>query len=197
MTEVLHPALKAIIKKKLPVRLARIEKAQAQIDFMELSAPFNPAPTNDAEKAEQHREQYLKAIQGCSLAQFDLAFRYVDGQDIEKNEEKAAYWFKKAAIQGDLLAQYNLGLRYRKGLGVEKSEKKAAYWLTRCAIQGDALAQYHLGLMYRNGRGVEKDNHEAAFWFYVSARQGDVEAQREFATTILTLDAPFLYWQRQ
>src|SRR5690554_8203549 len=41
-----------------------------------------------------------KAEQGDVKAQYDLGFRFEMGIDVDKNYEKALYWYKKAAEQG-------------------------------------------------------------------------------------------------
>ncbi len=47
-------------------------------------------------------ELYLKAAkQGHVDSQFNLAVLYDIGQGVEKNRQKAMYWFRKAAEQGD------------------------------------------------------------------------------------------------
>jgi len=55
------------------------------------------------------------------------------GEGVEKDWEKAAYWFTKAAEQGDATAQNNLGVCYENGMGVERDRKKAVYWYTKAA----------------------------------------------------------------
>ena len=40
---------------------------------------------------------------------------YEFGTGVEKDEQKAAEWYQKAAEQGDVQAQYNLGVCYDNG----------------------------------------------------------------------------------
>lgn len=50
-----------------------------------------------------------KAEQGDAKAQYELGRCYNNAKGVEKNLEKAFYWFKKAAEQGLAKAQNNLG----------------------------------------------------------------------------------------
>ncbi|WP_294911393.1 tetratricopeptide repeat protein, partial [uncultured Gilliamella sp.] len=67
-------------------------------------------------KTDYEQKNYEKAFieckqeaeQGHSSAQYNLAFMYDDGEGIEQDKVKAAYWYTKAAEQGEANAQYNL-----------------------------------------------------------------------------------------
>jgi len=65
-----------------------------------------------------------------------LGNRYSHGEGVERDLEKAIYWYTKAAEQGNASAQNNLGNSYFKGEGVERDVEKAMYWLTKSAQQG-------------------------------------------------------------
>ena len=68
--------------------------------------------------------QLLKdAEQGDADAQYILGSRFATGDCVEKNEVKAAKWYRKAAEQGYPEAQLRLGLCYRDGEGVKKNFK--------------------------------------------------------------------------
>ena len=68
-------------------------------------------------------ELQQKANDGDAQAQFDLALCYANGTDIEKNEELAFNWHKKAAEQGFAEAQFNLDRCYFEGRGVEQNDR--------------------------------------------------------------------------
>ena len=44
------------------------------------------------------------------------------GEGVEKNEEEAYVWYKKAAENGDSLGAYFMGLMYYNGERVEKND---------------------------------------------------------------------------
>ena len=71
----------------------------------------------------------------------NLGACFLNGEGVEKNEEKAYEWFLKAAECGDAMAQYNVAYCYEHGVGVEQSDDNAIYWLARAAEQGDYDAE--------------------------------------------------------
>jgi TPR repeat protein len=64
----------------------------------------------------------------------NLALLYYFGKGIEKNLEKALYWFQKAAENGEKDAMINLALLYCSE-GTEKNLEKAFYWFQKAAAE--------------------------------------------------------------
>ena len=81
-------------------------------------------------------------------AQFRLGSLYYNGDGVERNLDKAKYWWEKAAEQGDSDAQVSLGSMYLYGEGVEQDLEKARYWIEKSVEQGNSNAQCILGLLY-------------------------------------------------
>ncbi|MDR0524746.1 MAG: tetratricopeptide repeat protein, partial [Spirochaetaceae bacterium] len=96
-----------------------------------------------------------------------------------KNNEKAVYWYTKAAKQGHASAQYNLGFCYTRGEGVRKNDETAVQWFAKAAEQGLAQGQYVLGFSYHKGIGIPQDTEKAVYWYEKAAKQGDSRAQEE------------------
>lgn len=65
-----------------------------------------------------------------------LGVCYANGFYVEKDMEKAAYWFRKAARQGLDVAQFNLANCYYHGNGVKKDRDLAFYWYNKAYEQG-------------------------------------------------------------
>ena len=84
------------------------------------------------EKGNQHA-LYHRAEQGDADAQCNLGVCYQYGTGVEKDEQKAVEWYKKAAEQRYANAQYSLGVCYNNGTGVEKDEQKAVEWYKKAA----------------------------------------------------------------
>ena len=114
-----------------------------------------------------------EAEQGDPNAQYQLGFCCEIGIGVDKNDNLAVYWYRKAAEQGHVAAQFNLGGRYYDGQGVEKSYYQAAYWYRKVAEQGDASAQFNIGNCYY----FQKDYEQAVYWFRKAAEQGLAVAQ--------------------
>ena len=64
---------------------------------------------------------------------YGLGKCYYNGEGIEKDLEKALYWYQKAAENEYIKAQYDLALLYQEGKKIEKNFKKALYWYQKIA----------------------------------------------------------------
>jgi TPR repeat protein len=117
----------------------------------------------------------LLAEEGDSDAQFCLGYMYDNGEGVEKDFQKAVYWYEKAATQGDVYAQFNLAVMYDSGERVDR--QKAVYWYEQAAEQGNIHAQSNLGSKYYVGEGIERDLQKAFYWSEKAAIQGDSNAQ--------------------
>jgi len=105
-----------------------------------------------------------RADAGDSIAQYEMALRYADGEGVPQNYREAMAWFAKAAANGNDNAQWKLGLGYIKGIGVPHDERKAVLWFKRAANHGDIRAQSALSDLYLSGRGVPRDYVRAYTW---------------------------------
>jgi len=76
------------------------------------------------------------AKQGHPNAQYNLAVMFQKGDGVERSEQKALYWYEKAAESNLAIAQYNLGMIYYAGEIVLKDEDKARELWQKAADQG-------------------------------------------------------------
>ena len=122
------------------------------------------------------------AMQGHTLAQYQLATLHDSEQGAYSSLAKAAYWYQKAAKNGHKDAQHNLAVAYANGDGLEQDINKALQWWKRAALAGHIDAQYNLGIIYATGKGgVESDLGKAAKWWRLAAIGGDPMAQYNLA----------------
>ena len=130
-----------------------------------------------AGNAEMAFQQYMVAARdyGRPEAQFEVARCYQNGTGVEKNEENAVVWYKKAAEQCDAEAQCALGECYYQARGVEKDDKEARRWYEAAATQGNVTAQYMTGRLY----AALSYNVAAVKWYTKAAEQECPEAQYE------------------
>jgi hypothetical protein len=105
-----------------------------------------------------------RADAGDSIAQYEMALRYAEGEGVPQNYRDAMAWFAKAAANGNENAQWKLALGYIKGIGVPRDERKAVVWFKRAANLGDIRAQSALSDLYLNARGVPRDYVRAYTW---------------------------------
>ena len=113
-----------------------------------------------------------------SIAQYERALRYANGEGVPQNYRDAMAWFAKAAANGNDNAQWKLGLGYLKGIGVPHDEPKAVVWFKRAANGGDIRAQSALGELYLNGRGVPRDYLRAYTWASIAAGSRGNDSER-------------------
>ena len=119
----------------------------------------------------------MAADLGPLEAQRQLAFAYLQGRGVERDEAEGIRLLRTAAERGDAPARRQLGYHYATGTGVVKNEGEAVRWFRMAADQHDAFAQYNLAFAYASGRGVAQDPLRAVEWYQRAADQGLADAQ--------------------
>ena len=125
-------------------------------------------------------EYFFKAAElGHANAQCYAGLFYMSGTGVEKDEEKALYWFKKSADLGSTQALNNLGYYTSKGIGVKDDTRyeESFNWYKKSADLGDPTGQTYAAKAYLSGRGVARDEEEAVRLFKIAADKGIAEAQ--------------------
>jgi len=84
------------------------------------------------------------------------------GMGVEKNEQLAFEYMKKAADQKYGYAEYRLGLYYRQGIGCPVDLVRSLVSLANATLHGNEEAGYYMGYIALKGQGVGQ-NYEAAF----------------------------------
>ena len=124
--------------------------------------------------------EYLNALasKGDPLAEIDLADMYQKGIHVDPSDERAFYYYAKAANQGVLQAQITLADFYRSGVkGVSQSNELALYWLTKAAHQGHPLAQYETGRLYHLAPPtIVQSDETALYWYSKASEQNQIAA---------------------
>jgi len=175
-----------------------IEKDAQSQPVPTLAPVEKPASTPETPKgdfkAALGRKAYAEAFElarpaaegGDRDAQFSLGWLYYGGQGTDRDEEKAAAWFQKAAEQDHLFAQLNLGTMYETGIGVGQSDEQALKWYRKAADQGNAEAQNNVGIAYAAGRGTGRDDFAAVLWYEKAAKQRFAKAQKNLGDMYAT-----------
>lgn len=102
-------------------------------------------------------------------SQNELAARFATGDGIEKNQELAIHWYKKAAAQESFEAKYNLAMMYFFGEGVEKNIEKAKILLNDAACNGSSDACLVLGEAFELGNINCTIDYLIAARYYIEA----------------------------
>lgn len=94
-------------------------------------------------------EFYNKAIAlGYAEAFSKLAFFYLSGIIVDKNEQTAFYLLKQAESIGEKKALYAIGLMYAEGKGVEQNYFEANKYFSKCLDNNIKVGYYGLGMYY-------------------------------------------------
>lgn len=94
---------------------------------------------------------------GDSVAQCNIGRYYLLGTGVERNYEKARYYFELSAKQGYAPAIYELGDLYLRGWGVEKDLVIAKEYYEKAAEKGNLDAYVRLARCYKIGTFGEED----------------------------------------
>lgn len=116
------------------------------------------------------RTIYNEAEAGHLKMQDKLGGIYQSGDGVQKNMNKAIYWWRKAANLGYANSQYNLGFAYYSGY--LKPRSNAKLWFEKAAEQNHSLAQTNLGVIAWG----EKDESKAIEYFKKAIKNGDITA---------------------
>lgn len=114
---------------------------------------------------------------------YNIGKCYIEGKGVEKNDDEARKWFRKAieanpenfwaklrlAELGDAESMSAVGDSYYDGhdeaQGCSRDVGKALYWYRRSAELGYHWGCFNVGKCYLEGQGVDKDDNEARKWF--------------------------------
>jgi len=87
----------------------------------------------------------VKAEQGDSSAQYNLALMYSNGKGVPKDSKEGVKWYRLAAEQGVPDAQNNLGVLYYHGAGVVQDYVMAHMYWNIAAVSGNKNAIKGIG----------------------------------------------------
>jgi len=123
---------------------ATIPEAHVQLGTIQLDSE-----TGNLTLPREHFEKALDA--GAVGAYTSLAFLYLEGLGVDKNETKAFEMFKHAADEEISAAYSNLAVLYLQGIGVERNVTAAVEYLKLGHEFGHVPASYNLAMGYLEG----------------------------------------------
>lgn len=81
------------------------------------------------------------AEEGDANAQFNLGMMYHSGLQVPFDEQKAVYWYQRAAAGGNRLAQEYMAIGFQEGwFGLPRDRAKSHYWYQRLDGETDTAA---------------------------------------------------------
>lgn len=166
-------------------------KGQAELQYEYATRLMNKHGTN----LDIALDWLVKAADQNYLPAFaKLGFCYERGQDVEKNEERAKYWYSKIdetylarAEQGDAEAQFAVGNAFfHGGHAIQKDLNQVFNWWLMAAENGHVAAQVSVADSFMYGRFAEPDVEEALFWYTEAANADDPYAQYQLGKYYIT-----------
>ncbi len=124
------------------------------------------------------------AALGNVEAQFVIATRYNNGDQVPQDFAKAAYWYGKAAAQGSAPAQYRVATLYEKGKGVPRDLRAALGWYERAAALGNIKAMHNAAVLSAGDEVGPADYDKAFKWFSLAAAHGLKDSQYNLAVLL-------------
>jgi TPR repeat protein len=138
-----------------------------------LSSEAGSSSGQDAAKRSR-REHGPAAFNDACLA---VGQMYEKGDDLPKNLELAATWYRKAAEGGHTEATIDLAVLYLKA----NDFVQARHWCEAAAKVDLPGGYYCLGHLYQQGRGVGPSPKEAFRWYEKGALRGNLASQQALA----------------
>jgi hypothetical protein len=107
-------------------------------------------------------------------AWFTIGKMYATGEDLPRNAELAATWYRKAADRGYSEAKIGLAV-----LSLNISNfGEARHWCEAAAKDRHAGGSFCLGHLYEQGLGVEQSSEEARKWYEEAVKSGNSQAMQ-------------------
>lgn len=117
------------------------------------------------------------AENGYAVAMSLLGDLYYEGELVERDFDKAYYWYNLGFSKYNEPTYFGLGRCYLYGAGVERDEKKAIKYLQKAAKYDDE-AKFELGNCYFNGWGTIQDGVKAK-QLWEQAAENDCEHAKQ------------------
>ena len=159
---------KLIAEERIPLDISVISQNQdeAETEYTFATPELKTCELTSSELSslgKSHLKNYEKALQGDSKAQNVMGTYYESGNGLEKDYDKAIYWYTLAAEQGSPNAQYHLAVIYNK---VKDNPLTAYYWFEVARMCGFNITALHKDYMLRiaerlSARQIEAAQHEA------------------------------------
>jgi len=140
------------MKKIALVLAAMLMALPVHADFLEGEEAFDNKRYSEAF---QHFQPLADG--GDFRSQYYIAYMYLYGYGVAKNDQLALAYLQKSLNQNYHLAQALMGYLYNEGRVVPADPKKAVMLYQKAADQGNSAAMLNLGVAYYLGNGVPRN----------------------------------------
>ena len=97
------------------------------------------------------------ATQGVTVSQYNTGVNYYLGRGINRDLEKAVYWYQMASEEGHSKAPFNIGIIYANGEVADKDLTLALEYFLLSAKRGNKEAKKFIKLLKQNsGSNLEE-----------------------------------------
>jgi len=127
----------------------------------------------------------IRAEQGDSEAQYQMACAHRRGQGVPQSDVEAARYDWKAAEQGHSEAQHNRAVSCTLGRGVTQNQEEGIKWHRKAAESGNVRSQHVLGIACLKGLGVARDIRKAIDYLQKASDKGYAKSQNCLAKIYL------------
>ena len=167
------------IFKAIDFALQAIDNGDDRVrDFIGGFMPTDESP--NSVNAEDVARLKVDADKGVARAQYLLARSYFYGMGIEKNEQEAIRWAKKAASQNYADGANLISVYYFEKALKDGNYSESNKWGFRAIALGSLKAMLNYSSRYEYGKGVEIDENMAARLVRVAAVCGLSNAQFQY-----------------
>ncbi len=130
-----------------------------------------------AERFDEARHFYEQAAaKGYGAAYSNLAYMYLTGRGVARDDRRSADDYRQAALLGNDRGRVGIARAYREGWGVPQSFVHARSWLELSVSNYWPNAMDNLALYYREGLGVAPDPAKAFDLYQRAADLGQTAA---------------------
>ena len=133
-----------------------------------LSSEAGSSSGQDA--ARRSKSEHRSFTDAC----FEIGRLYEKGEDLPKNFDTAAAWYRKAADQGHTQAKIAMATFSMNA----KNYSEARHWCEAAAKDRHAGGYFCLGYIYQHGLGVEQSSQAARKWYVEAAKSGNSGAMQ-------------------
>ncbi len=170
-----HNLLKVVNEKNLKKKYKEtfeicenLAKQNKEIALIDYSVIFQLGILNKSIDVEKSINSLQKAVDlyQSGIASYMLSIRYLHGENVAQDLEKAYNYAKKGAETHNADCEELLAQMYLYGCYVKQNDVMASYWYEKAFEDGKASVALYLGNLYMPENNKLNDEEQALEWYY-------------------------------